>query len=114
MMRVFGILLSIDDSINQIFIEEGILGLLINEMNRIEYKNNNLLNIIIFACSNIACGSNGQIQQLFDQGLIWKTIDIAWFYITQGLLNNEIYDIIFNAIYTINEVILGARNNVKV
>ena len=114
MMRVFGILLSIDDSINQIFIEEGILGLLINEMNRIEYKNNNLLNIIIFVCSNIACGSNGQIQQLFDQGLIWKTIDIAWFYITQGLLNNEIYDIIFNAIYTINEVILGARNYVKV
>ena len=70
MMKIFAELLSRDDSINQIFIDEGILGLLINEINRIEYKNNNLLNLIFFACSNIACGSNGQIHQLYEQGLI--------------------------------------------
>ena len=114
MMKIFAELLSRDDSINQIFIDEGILGLLINEINRIEYKNNNLLNLIFFACSNIACGSNGQIHQLFEQGLIWKAIDISWFYISQNLLNNEINDIIFNAVYTLNEVILGASNDVKV
>ena len=114
MMKIFAELLSRDDSINQIFIDEGILGLLINEINRIEYKNNNLLNLIFFACSNIACGSNGQIHQLFEQGLIWKAIDISWFYISQNLLNNEINDIIFNAVYTLNEVILGATNDVKV
>ena len=114
MMKIFAELLSRDDSINQIFIDEGILGLLINEINRIEYKNNNLLNLIFFACSNIACGSNGQIHQLFEQGLIWKAIDISWFYISQNLLNNEINDIIFNAVYTLNEVILGATNDIKV
>ena len=114
MMKIFAELLSKDDSINQIFIDEGILGLLINEINRIEYKNNNLLNLIFFACSNIACGSNGQIHQLFEQGLIWKAIDISWFYISRNLLNNEINDIIFNAVYTLNEVILGATNDVKV
>ena len=114
MMKIFAELLSKDDSINQIFIDEGILGLLINEINRIEYKNNNLLNLIFFACSNIACGSNGQIHQLFEQGLIWKAIDISWFYISQNLLKNEINDIIFNAVYTLNEVILGASNDVKV
>ena len=114
MMKIFAELLSKDDSINQIFIDEGILGLLINEINRIEYKNNNLLNLIFFACSNIACGSNGQIHQLFEQGLIWKAIDISWFYISQNLLNNEINDIIFNAVYTLNEVILGATNDIKV
>lgn len=42
----FGELLSNDDSINQTFINEGILGLLINEINRIEYKNIYLLNLI--------------------------------------------------------------------
>ena len=56
MMEIFGELLSNDDSINQTFINEGILGLLINEINRIEYKNIYLLNLILFACSNIACG----------------------------------------------------------
>ena len=80
----------------------------------INYLNNNLLNLIFFACSNIACGSNGQIHQLFEQGLIWKAIDISWFYISQNLLNNEINDIIFNAVYTLNEVILGATNDIKV
>ena len=114
MMKIFAELLSRDDSINQIFIDEGILGLLINEINRIEYKNDNLLNLIFFACSNIACGSNGQIHQLFEQGLVWKAIDISWFYISQNLLNNEINDIIFNAVYTLNEVILGATNDVEV
>ena len=34
MMEIFGELLSNDDSINQTFINEGILGLLINEINK--------------------------------------------------------------------------------
>ena len=113
MMRIFCDLLSNDDSINQIFINEGILGLLINEINRIEYKNNYLLNLILIACSNIACGAQGQIQSLYDQGLLWKAIDIPCYYISQNIFDKDINNVIFNAIYTLNEAIIGGSNEMK-
>ena len=47
----------------------------------------NLLNLIFVACSNIACGSQGQIQSLYEQGLIWKAIDITYYYISQNIFN---------------------------
>jgi len=113
MMEIFGELLSNDDSINQTFINEGILGLLINEINRIEYKNIQLLNLILFASSNIACGSKGQIEELFGQGLLWKAIDISSYYISQNIFNQDIKNVIFNAIYTLNEAIIGGSNEVN-
>ena len=113
MMEIFGELLSNDDSINQTFINEGILGLLINEINRIEYKNIYLLNLILFACSNIACGSQGQIEELFGQGLLWKAIDISYNYISQNIFNQEIKNVLFNSIYTLNEAIIGSSNEVR-
>jgi len=112
-MEIFGELLSNDDSINQTFINEGILGLLINEINRIEYKNIYLLNLIFFACSNIACGSQGQIEELFGQGLLWKAIDISYNYISQNIFNQEIKNVLFNSIYTLNEAIIGSSNEVR-
>ena len=114
MMENFIDLLSKDDSINQIFIEEGILGLLINEINRIEYKNNKLLNSIFMVCSNIACGSVGQIEQLFINGILHKAIDISYYYISQNILDSETKKVIYNCIYTLNEAILGGSKNVKV
>ena len=113
MMAIFGELLSNDDSINQTFINEGILGLLINEINRIEYKNIYLLNLIFFVCSNIACGSQGQIEELFGQGLLWKAIDISYNYITQNIFNQDIKNVLFNSIYALNEAIIGGSNEVK-
>ena len=113
MMKIFVDLLSSDDSINQIFINEGILGLLTNEINRIEYKNNKFLYIIFHACSNIACGSLGQIEQLYGQGLLWKAIDIAFHYITQNTFNYDKNQVIYNALYTITQAILGSRNEIK-
>ena len=113
MMKIFVNLSSNDDSINQIFINEGILGLLTNEINRIEYKNNKLLYLIFHVCSNIACGSLGQVEQLYGQGLIWKAIDIAYYYITQNTFNYDKNLVIYNALYTITQEILGARNEIK-
>ena len=113
MMKIFVDLLSLDDSINQIFINDGILGLLINEINRIEYKKNKLLYIIFHACSNIACGSLGQVEQLYAQGLLWKAIDIGYYYITQNTFDSDINQVIYDALYTITQAILGCSNEIK-
>ena len=113
MMEIFVDFLSLEDSVNETFIEDGILGMLINEINRIEYKNNKLLKMILFSCANIACGTTGQIEQLFAQGLIWKAIDISYFYLSQNFFNTDIKDVIRRAICTLNESIIGCSNQVK-
>ena len=113
MMEIFVDFLSLEDSVNETFIEDGILGMLINEINRIEYKNNKLLKNILFSCANIACGTTGQIEQLFAQGLIWKAIDISYFYLSQNFFNTDIKDVIRRALCTLNESIIGCSNHVK-
>ena len=113
MMEIFVDFLSLEDSVNETFIEDGILGMLINEINRIEYKNNKLLKMILFSCANIACGTTGQIEQLFAQGLIWKAIDISYFYLSQNFFNTDIKDVIRRALCTLNESIIGCSNQVK-
>lgn len=113
LMKVFVNLLSREDSINQKFINEGILGLLLNEINRLEFKNYTLLDTILMACSNLACGSVGQIEQLFIQGLVWKAIDIIKYYSKQDL-SLDICKIIYNAIITITEALIGSSNHVRV
>ena len=80
LMKVFVNFLSREDSINQKFINEGILGLLLNEINRLEFKNYTLLDTILMACSNLACGSVGQIEQLFIQGLLCISFSSCLFF----------------------------------
>ena len=89
------------------------LDYLINEINRIEYKNNKFLSIIFHVCSNIACGTLGQVEQLNGQGLLWKAIDIAYHYINQNIFNYDKNQVIYNALYTITQAILGADNEIK-
>jgi len=113
LMKVFVNFLSREDSINQKFINEGILGLLLNEINRLEFKNYTLLDTILMACSNLACGNVGQIEQLFIQGLVWKAIDIIKYYSKQDL-SLDICKIIYNAIITITEALIGSSNHVRV
>ena len=113
LMKIFVNFLSREDSINQTFIDEGILGLLLNEINRLEFKNYTLLDSILMACSNLACGNVGQIEQLFAQGLIWKAIDIIEYFSKQNL-NLNTSKIIYNAIFTIVESLIGCSNNVRV
>lgn len=113
LIKIFIDLLSCDDSINQYLIQSGILGLFINEINSIGYKNLELLDNIIFACSNIACGSVCQIQQFYLQGLVWKCYDIIE-YLSQQYLNIQIKKIIFNAVYVLCEVITGCDPMIKV
>lgn len=113
MMKVFVNLLSNDDSVNETFIKDGILGLLINEINRIEYKNNKLLSIIFQACSNIACGTLGQVEQLYAQGALWKAIDISYYYITQNIIDSDIREVIYNALFTLTQAILGGSSEIK-
>ena len=112
LMRIYCELLSKDDSISQLFIDEGILGLLLNEINRIEYKDYQLLNSILFACSNLACGNMGQIESMSAQGLVWKTFEIIIF-LKDKNIQNEIKLILFNAFYTLGQVITGGSFKVR-
>ena len=113
LLKIYADLLSNDDSINEYFIEEGILGLFLNEINKIEFKNLDMLDNILFACSNIACGSVGQIEQLYMQGLIWKCFDIIQFFSKQKI-SILIKKIIYNSFYTIIQAINGGNNELKI
>ena len=106
-------LLSCCDSINELFIEEGILGILINEINSREFKNLQFLDILTLACANIACGTIGQIQQLYMQGLVWKCFDIIQFLIKQNC-TILIKKILYNSFCTIIETIIGGVAEIKV
>ncbi len=114
LMKTFVNLLSLDDSINEIFIEEGILYLLLNEINNVGYNNFKLLDLILYACSNIAGGNQGQIEQMYLQGLAWKIMDIAQDLSKQNNLNAMNKKIIFNCIYCLSEIITGSSNVVKI
>ena len=113
LLKLFVDLLSNDDSINEYFIQDGILGLFLNEINEIGYKKKDLLDTILFACSNIACGAIGQIHQLYMQGLVWKCFEI-FHYLSQQILTVENKKIMFNAIYVLTEVIIGCDSKIKV
>ena len=113
LMKTYINMLSLNDSVNEVFIEEGILLLLLNEINNVAFSNNKLLDLILYACSNIAGGTQGQIEQFYLQGLAWKIMDIAQTICKQNLnaINKKI---LFNCIYCLSEVITGASNVVNV
>ena len=113
LMEIFINLLANDDTINEQFIQDGILGLFINEINSIEYKNLELLDIILLACSNIVCGTHDQIQQFYKQGLVWKCFDIFKYFSNRNL-SMSIKKIIYNCIFNIAEVIKGSNGNIRI
>ena len=113
LMEIFINLLANDDTINEQFIQDGILGLFINEINSIEYTNLELLDIILLACSNIVCGTHDQIQQFYKQGLVWKCFDI-YKYFSNRNLSMSIKKIIYNCIFNIAEVIKGSNGNIRI
>ena len=113
LLKIFTDLLSNDDLINEIFIQDGILGLFMNEINSIGYSNLEAFNIILMACANIACGAVGQINQLFMQGLVCKCIDTIQNIANQNNLNGLIKKIVFNSIYVLTQAINGCDNYIK-
>ena len=113
LMKIFIDLLSNDDSINEQFIQDGILGVFINEINSIGYTDLDLLDNILIACSNIAGGTVGQILQLYMQGLIWKCFDIIKHFSKQNL-SMGVKKIIYDCIYNIAEVINGGNGNIRI
>ena len=113
LMEIFINLLANDDTINEQFIQDGILGLFINEINSIEYKNLELLDIILLAGSNIVCGTHDQIQQFYKQGLVWKCFDIFKYFSNRNL-SVSIKKIIYNCIFNIAEVIKGSNGNIRI
>ena len=112
LIKIFVDALSVDDSINQTFIEGGIIILFISEINRIEYKNLEFLYSILLCCSNIACGTVGQIFELFQNGIVWKCFDIIN-KMKEADFTISVKKVIYNSIYILTEVILGIESYMK-
>lgn len=116
LLKIYADLLSNDDnSICEYFIKDGILQLFMNEINLNGYKDLNFIDCILFCCSNIACGTERQIQKLYIEGLIWKCFEIIQ-YCEKQYLSPKIKKIINNAIYVLAEVFLGGnkKDNVEI
>ena len=74
-----------DDNCDKIIINDGILTLLNEEIEKYQYSNVNLLNYLIYCCSNFALGSVGENRDLIQLGTIYKVMDIIIFYIDDKL-----------------------------
>ena len=97
MIELFVDFVSIDDDVDKILINDGIIDFYAKEIEKYEFSNIEILNNIIFSCSNLSVGVIGQIEKLFESGIIFKAIDIGSFYINDNL-DDEIKNILINIV----------------
>ena len=96
---------SIGDEFDKILINEGILPFYFKEIQRYEFSDIQILNNIIFSCTNLAMGEMGQKDKLFESGIIFKIIDITCFYINDNL-DDEILILLINSLKLISAVVI--------
>ena len=96
-IELFVDFVSIDDDVDKILINDGIIDFYAKEIEKYEFSNIEILNNIIFSCSNLSVGVIGQIEKLFESGIIFKAIDIGSFYINDNL-DDEIKNILINIV----------------
>ena len=96
---------SIGDEFDKILINDGILPFYFKEIQRYEFSDIQILNNIIFSCTNLAMGEMGQKENLFESGIIFKIIDITCFYINDNL-DDEILVLLINSLKLISAVVI--------
>ena len=109
MIELFKNFLIIEDQIDRILINDGIIDFFSSQIKKYQYSNTEILNNIILSCSYLAQGNIGQVENLWDSGIISKIIDITKFYIDDNL-DNEIKNILINSILCLAYII----NNDKI
>ena len=101
-----------DDNCDKIIINDGILTLLNEEIEKYQYSNVNMLNYLIYCCSNFALGSVGENKDLIQLGTIHKVMDITIFYIDDKL-DEEIINLLISCLFCLSSNILGVDREMK-
>ena len=101
-----------DDNCDKIIINDGILTLLDEEIEKYQYSNVNMLNYLIYCCSNFALGSVGENKDLIQLGTIYKVMDITIFYIDDKL-DEEIINLLISCLWCLSSNILGVDREMK-
>ena len=109
-LNLFNIFLSIGDNFDIILINEGLIKFLSDEIERHQYSNVRLLNIIILSCKYLSAGESGQVRILFESGIIFKIIEITSFYINDNL-DKEIKSLLINSIICLAHIVNNDSNN---
>ena len=101
-----------DDNCDKIIINDGILTLLNEEIEKYQYSNVNMLNYLIYCCSNFFLGSVGENRDLIQLGTIYKVMDITIFYIDDKL-DEEIINLLISCLWCLSSNILGVDREMK-
>ena len=101
-----------DDNCDKIIINDGILTLLNEEIEKYQYSNVNMLNYLIYCCSNFSLGSVGENRDLIQLGTIYKVMDITIFYIDDKL-DEEIINLLISCLWCLSSNILGVDRDMK-
>ena len=101
-----------DDNCDKIIINDGILTLLNEEIEKYQYSNVNMLNYLIYCCSNFSLGSVGENRDLIQLGTIYKVMDITIFYIDDKL-DEEIINLLISCLWCLSSNILGVDREMK-
>ena len=100
------------DICDKILINDGMLDLLKEEIEKYQYSNVNLLKKLIFCCSNLTLGNIGENKTLIKLGIIYKIMDITIFYIDDKL-DDEIIELLKYCLVSLIQNIGGIDREIK-
>ena len=100
------------DICDKILINDGMLDLLKEEIEKYQYSNVNLLKKLIFCCSNLTLGNIGENKTLIKLGIIYKIMDITIFYVDDKL-DDEIIELLKYCLVSLIQNIGGIDREIK-
>jgi hypothetical protein len=113
MIKIFCDLLSINENVDAILINDGIIKFYADEIERYQYSNAFFLTNIILGISNLAMGNIGENNLLFESQIISKIIDITSFHIDDKL-DEEIIDLLVICIQCLANFVNGCTSETKI
>ena len=115
--HIFCNLSCVESECSKMIINDGLLQLLSEEIEKYQYSNVNLLTYLILTCSNFALGTIGDNKLLLGLGIIYKVMDITIFYIDDKL-DLEITSLLFNClnflIHNINGLDMESKKQIVI
>ena len=101
-----------EDEKIEILFNNQIIQFFYNEIENYQNLTIENLNLIILSCSNLALGNIGQIEKIYESGIIFKIIDIIIIIINKTL-DNEIQKLLTNSIIFLSNIIEGSIIEIK-
>ena len=110
--EIFCFFSSFGELFSQIMINDGMVSLINEEIEKNQYSNVNLLKNFIFCCSNYSLGTIRENKELFNLGIIHRLMDITIFYIDDKL-DKEIIVLLNNCLFCLINYINGIDRDMK-